>query len=138
MNQRFDYMPRAKNEKRGQDAYFCCAVRTFTQPYGGIRARGCANWRFRSGTRLATVHRELNGEARKQEEIMTTLSVYRDQGPQTFIPAPSIMTDDNQHEVRCGMCAREIYVDEDAYQYYTEVLVSELDNPFRCEICGEE
>jgi hypothetical protein len=69
---------------------------------------------------------------------MTTLSVYSDQGQQTFIPAASIMTDDNQHEVRCGMCAREIYVDEDAYRHYTEVLVSGLDNPFRCEICGEE
>jgi hypothetical protein len=69
---------------------------------------------------------------------MTTLSVYSDQGQQTSIPAASIMTDDNQHEVRCGMCAREIYVDEDAYRHYTEVLVSGLDNPFRCEICGEE
>ena len=67
-----------------------------------------------------------------------TTSFYSDQSQQTFIPATSIMTDDNQHEVRCGMCAREIYVDEDAYQYYTETLVSGLDNPFRCEICSEE
>lgn len=69
--------------------------------------------------------------------IMTT-SFYSDQSQQTLIPAASIMTDDNQHEVRCGMCAREIYVDEDAYQYYTETLVSGLDNPFRCEVCSEE
>jgi len=48
------------------------------------------------------------------------------------------MTDENQHEVRCGMCARELYVDEDAYQFYTEALVSGLDNPFRCEVCSEE
>ena len=69
---------------------------------------------------------------------MPILSSYIDQSQQTFIPAASTMTDDNQHEVRCGMCARELYVDEDAYQFYTEVLVSGLDNPFRCEVCSEE
>lgn len=47
-------------------------------------------------------------------------------------------TDDNQHEIRCGMCARELYVDEEAYTYYTEALVSGLDNPYRCEVCSEE
>ena len=69
---------------------------------------------------------------------MTTLRSYTDQNQPTFIPAASTMTDDNQHEVRCGMCARELYVDEDAYNYYTEALVSGLDNPFRCEVCSEE
>ena len=69
---------------------------------------------------------------------MTMLRPYTNQTPQAPIPAPSIMTDDNQHEIRCGMCARELYVDEDAYQYYTEALVSGLDNPFRCEVCSEE
>ena len=68
---------------------------------------------------------------------MTTLRSYTDQNQQAFIPAASTMTDDNQHEVRCGMCARELYVDEDAYQFYTEALVSGLDNPFRCEVCSE-
>jgi hypothetical protein len=57
-------------------------------------------------------------------------------------PAPilggSIMTDENQHEIRCGMCSRELYVDEDAYHYYSEVLMSGVDNPFRCEVCNEE
>jgi hypothetical protein len=69
---------------------------------------------------------------------MTTLRSYTDQDQQTPILATSIMTDDNQHEVRCGMCAREIYVDEDAYRYYSETLLSGLDNPFRCEVCSEE
>lgn len=69
---------------------------------------------------------------------MTTPRSYTDQDPQTPILATSIMTDDNQHEVRCGMCAREIYVDEDAYRYYSEALLSGLDNPFRCEVCSEE
>jgi hypothetical protein len=48
------------------------------------------------------------------------------------------MTDENQHEVRCGVCARELYVDEDGYDFYKEALISGLDNPFRCEICSEE
>jgi hypothetical protein len=48
------------------------------------------------------------------------------------------MTDEKQHEVRCGMCARELYVDEDAHRFYSEALISGLDNPFRCEVCSEE
>lgn len=69
---------------------------------------------------------------------MTTLRSHIDQNQQAPIPATSIMTDDNQHEVRCGMCARELYVDEDAHRYYSEALISGLDNPFRCEVCSEE
>jgi hypothetical protein len=48
------------------------------------------------------------------------------------------MTDEKQHEVRCGMCARELYVDEVAYRSYAEALLSGLDNPFRCLVCAEE
>jgi len=69
---------------------------------------------------------------------MTTPGSYIDQNQQTLIPANSIMTEEKQHEVRCGVCARELYVDEDAYSYYTEALISGLDNPFRCEVCSEE
>lgn len=66
------------------------------------------------------------------------LRTYTDQSHHALIPATSIMTDENQHEVRCGMCARELYVDEDAYGYYSEALMTGLDNPFRCEVCSEE
>lgn len=71
---------------------------------------------------------------------MTTLRSYIDQNQQTFIPAASVMTDDNQHEVRCGMCARELYVDEETYRSFTEAMNSGLENPFRfrCEVCAEE
>ena len=69
---------------------------------------------------------------------MTTPQSYIDQNPQAPIVATSIMTDDTQHEVRCGMCARELYVDEDAYRFYSEALLTGLDNPFRCEVCSEE
>lgn len=69
---------------------------------------------------------------------MTTLRTYSDQTPQAPIMATSIMTDEKQHEVRCGMCARELYVDEDVYHFYSEALLAGLDNPFRCEMCSEE
>lgn len=69
---------------------------------------------------------------------MTTLRSYIDQNQQKPIAAASIMTDENQHEVRCGMCAKELYVDEHDYQLYSEALLAGLDNPFRCEICAEE
>lgn len=58
--------------------------------------------------------------------------------PTPLPPATSIMTDDSQHEVRCGMCAKELYVDDEGYRLYTEALTSGLDNPFRCEVCSEE
>jgi hypothetical protein len=48
------------------------------------------------------------------------------------------MTEQNEHEVRCGMCAREIYVDEETFRSASEAIDSGLDSPFRCEICAEE
>ena len=69
---------------------------------------------------------------------MNTVRPYIDRGYQLPITATSIMTDENEHEVRCGMCARELYVNDDAYELYSEALISGLDNPFRCEICSEE
>ena len=67
------------------------------------------------------------------------LRSYVDQNHENFIaPVSSIMTDYNQHEVRCGMCARELYVDDEGYRFYSEAMNSGLDNPFRCEVCNEE
>ena len=69
---------------------------------------------------------------------MTTLHSAIAQDRPTLIPATSVVTDEKQHEVRCGMCARELYVNEDDYRFYSEALLSGLDNPFRCEVCSEE
>jgi hypothetical protein len=69
---------------------------------------------------------------------MSTVQSYIDQNPQRPVSARSIMTDDKQHEVRCGMCARELYVDDEGYGLYMEAITSGLDNPFRCEVCSEE
>lgn len=69
---------------------------------------------------------------------MTIPGTYIDRNHQLPITATSTMTDENQYEVRCGMCARELYVDEESHRLYSEALVSGLDNPFRCEVCSEE
>jgi hypothetical protein len=69
---------------------------------------------------------------------MSTLRSNIDQNQQGTVAPMSIMTDECQHEVRCGMCSRELYVDDDAYRLYMEAINSGLDNPFRCEVCNEE
>ena len=72
------------------------------------------------------------------EDIMSTVQSYIDQTQQQLNSASAIMTDEQQHEVRCGMCARELYVDDEGYRLYMEAINSGLDNPFRCEVCNEE
>lgn len=69
---------------------------------------------------------------------MPTLRSYIDQNQQRFTGATSLPTDTNLHEVRCGMCARELFVDDEGYRLYMEAMNGGLDNPFRCEVCGEE
>lgn len=69
---------------------------------------------------------------------MTLPGTKTTQTQQSIIPATSIMTEEKEHEVRCGMCARELYVNEETYRFYSEALMSGLDNPFRCEVCSEE
>jgi hypothetical protein len=50
----------------------------------------------------------------------------------------SFMTEQNEHEVRCGMCAREFYVDDKTYDAGNLAIESGLDSPFRCEVCAED
>lgn len=69
---------------------------------------------------------------------MTTLRSYIDPEQHTAIVATPMMTELHDREVRCGMCAKEIYVDEETYRLCSEELRSGLDNPFRCEVCAEE
>jgi hypothetical protein len=69
---------------------------------------------------------------------MSTLHSYTEPGKPLLIAPSSTMTDEQQHEVRCGMCARELYVDDEGYRLYMEAIDSGLDNPFRCEVCNEE
>jgi hypothetical protein len=47
------------------------------------------------------------------------------------------MTDVNKHEVRCGMCARELYVDDEGYRLYMEALDRNSDSPFLCDVCDD-
>ena len=69
---------------------------------------------------------------------MTTLRSYIDRNQQPATGSTSFMTEQNEHEVRCGMCAKAIYVDEETFRLASEAIDSGLDSPFRCEICAEE
>jgi hypothetical protein len=69
---------------------------------------------------------------------MTTLRSYIDPDQQTATGPTSLMTERNEREVRCGICARPVYVDEETYRFGSDEMNSGLENPFRCEICEDE
>lgn len=69
---------------------------------------------------------------------MTTLRSYIDPDQQIPTGPTSFKTERNDHEVRCGMCARAVFVNEDTYRFVSEAINSGLDNPFRCAVCDEE
>jgi len=69
---------------------------------------------------------------------MTTLRSYIDPDQQTATGPTSFMTERNEIEVRCGICARPVYVDEETYRFGSDEIKSGLDNPFRCENCEDE
>lgn len=54
------------------------------------------------------------------------------QGPTVF------KTERNQHEVRCGMCGRIVYVEEETFSFVSDAIEAGLDNPFRCALCKVE
>jgi hypothetical protein len=67
-----------------------------------------------------------------------TLRTQIDPTKQSATGPTAFMTERNEHEVRCGMCAKAIYVDEATYRFVSDATKSGLDNPFRCEVCAEE
>ena len=69
---------------------------------------------------------------------MTTLRCYIDPGQQTAMGPTCFRTERNEHEVRCGMCGRIGYVDDETFRFVIEAISSGLDNPFACEICEQE
>jgi uncharacterized protein YlaI len=69
---------------------------------------------------------------------MTTLRSYIDPDQQKATGPTSFMTERNAREVRCVMCARTVYVDEETYRFASDALESGFDNPFRCEACSDE
>jgi hypothetical protein len=50
----------------------------------------------------------------------------------------SFMDEEYEHEVRCGICARAVDVNDETYRFVTETTEAGLENPFRCEVCAEE
>ena len=70
---------------------------------------------------------------------MTTLRSYIDPDQQSATTGPTFFkTERNQQEVRCGMCSRVEYVDEETLRFVSDAIKAGRDNPFRCEICEEE
>ena len=68
---------------------------------------------------------------------MTTLTSTPEELITPYDPTTS-KTEHNQHEVRCGMCGRTIYVDEETFRFVEEAIKAGLDDPFRCTKCKEE
>ena len=54
------------------------------------------------------------------------------QGPTVF------KTERNDHEVRCGLCGRMIYVAGETFDFVSDAIRAGLDDPFRCEVCKDE
>ena len=69
---------------------------------------------------------------------MTTLRSYLDPDQQPATGPTSFMTGRNEVGVRCGICARRVYVDEETYRFGSDEIKLGLDNPFRCDICENE
>jgi len=69
---------------------------------------------------------------------MTTLRSYIDPDQQPATGPTTFMTEENEIQIRCGICARPVYVDEETYRLSSDETKSGLDNSFRCEICEEE
>ncbi len=70
---------------------------------------------------------------------MTTLLSDTDPRQQTATHGPIPCTMEQcQCEVRCGMCGKIIYVDEETIRFVSDAIKAGLDGPFQCEICKEE
>ena len=68
---------------------------------------------------------------------MTTLQLVPN--PEIATQGPTVFkTERNGHEVRCGMCGRIIYVDEETFSFVSDAIKAGLDDPFRCALCKEE
>ena len=68
---------------------------------------------------------------------MIRLRAYLDPDEKPAVPT-TFGTKRNEHEVRCGLCARSVYVTEETFHFVNEAIESGLDSPFRCEMCAEE
>ena len=68
---------------------------------------------------------------------MTTLQLVPNPDIATYGPTV-FKTERNDREVRCGMCGKTIYIDNETFGFVSEAIKAGLDDPFRCELCKEE
>ena len=60
--------------------------------------------------------------------------------PKQLMPTagPTVFkTERNQHPLRCRVCGKFTYVDEDAFTVISYAVQAGLDDPFHCEWCSE-
>ena len=70
---------------------------------------------------------------------MTTLRSYIDPEQQSATTGSTFFkTERNQQEVRCELCGRPEYVDEETFLFLNEAILASQDNPFRCQNCEQE
>jgi hypothetical protein len=69
---------------------------------------------------------------------MNTLRSHLVPHPRSTTGPTAFMTERNDHEVRCGMCARPVYVDEETYWFVSDAMKTRLNNPVLCEVCEQE
>lgn len=69
---------------------------------------------------------------------MTTLRSYLDPDQQPATGPTPFITEQNEHELRCDLCARSVYVDAETYRFVSDAPNAGFDNAFRCEDCEEE
>ena len=69
---------------------------------------------------------------------MTTLRSYIDPDQYPATGPTFFKTERNEHEIRCAMCGRTGYVDEEIFSFVSESINAGFENPFTCEICEEE
>ena len=55
-----------------------------------------------------------------------------------FVGPTSFRTQENEFEIRCGMCGKINYVDGETFERINSAIQAGLDNPFCCEVCEEE
>ncbi len=67
---------------------------------------------------------------------MTNLAIKPQEHIRPYGPT-AFKTERNQHEVRCGICGRFIYVDDETFGFMDDAIKAGIDDPFHCEQCKE-
>ena len=65
-------------------------------------------------------------------------SEYDGDFPNKLHQIKSYKTEDHQQEIRCGVCGKLYYVDEETFRQLEKMMEYDLDNQFLCEDCERD